>query len=63
MHINDKFYHAIQFHPALSLQNVALPSPFFHFSTMAVFSLLSRLAGKSMFCFQRTGQNCDGSVH
>ena len=35
MYVNDKFHHTIQFHPALSLQKVTLPSPIFLFSTMA----------------------------
>ena len=46
MHVIDKFHHTMQFHPALSLQKVALQSPFFLFSIMAVFSLLSHLAGE-----------------
>ena len=28
MDVNDKFHHTMQFHPAMSLQKVALPSPF-----------------------------------
>ena len=48
MHVNDKFHHTMQFHPALSLQKVALPSPFFLFSAILVFTitLSSHLAGE-----------------
>ena len=46
MHVNDKFHHTMQFHPALSLQKVALPSPFFLFSAIVVFTLSSHLAGE-----------------
>ena len=28
MHVNDKFHHTMQFNLSLSLQKVALPSPF-----------------------------------
>ena len=46
MHVNDKFHHTMQFHFALSLQNVALPSPFFLFSAIVVFTHTSHLAGE-----------------
>ena len=47
MHVNDKFHHTIQFHSAaLSLQKVTLPSPFFLFSVIVVFTLSSHLAGE-----------------
>ena len=46
MHVSDKFHHTMQFHPALSLQKVALPSPFFLFSAMAVFTFFNHLAGE-----------------
>ena len=44
--VNDKFHHTIQFHPAMSLQKVALPSPFFYFFVIAVFTLSWHLAGE-----------------
>ena len=46
MHVNDEFHHTMQFHPALSIQKVALPSPFFLFSAIVVFTLSSHLAGE-----------------
>ena len=42
MHENDKFHHTMQLHPVLSLQKVALPSPFFFFSAMAVLYCIVR---------------------
>ena len=47
MHVNDKFHHTMQFHSALSLQKVALPSPFFLVSAIVVFTLSSHLAGET----------------
>ena len=46
MHENDKVRHTMLFHPAMSLQKVVLPSPFFLFSAMAVFTLFSHLVGE-----------------
>jgi len=52
MHGNYKFHHTIQFHTALGLQKVALPSPFFLFSAIVVFTLSSHLAGEMIKIFK-----------